>query len=190
MWALLEIRRDTTFILKLISTASTQTLHSLLKISLLDAECKERGYDTVSYPLPHIRFSLPDCLFAGGYDTVSYPPFPTSVLPCRIASLQGVRHCVVPPFPHPFFPARMPLCRGVRHCVAPPLIRYLTIKNRGDFVNQCTLILADGTEIIIDGDLHHIDFSKCSSEEIISFAKQYLAEHHIFTKEGGSSTHE
>ena len=80
--------------------------------------------------------------------------------------------------------------RGVRHCVAPPLIRYLTIKNRGDFVNQCTLILADGTEIIIDGDLHHIDFSKCSSEEIISFAKQYLAEHHIFTKEGGSSTHE
>ena len=167
MWALLEIRRDTTFILKLISTASTQTLHSLLKISLLDAECKERGYDTVSYP-----------------------PFPTSVLPCRIASLQGVRHCVVPPFPHPFFPARMPLCRGVRHCVAPPLIRYLTIKNRGDFVNQCTLILADGTEIIIDGDLHHIDFSKCSSEEIISFAKQYLAEHHIFTKEGGSSTHE
>ena len=126
-----------------------------------------RGCDTVSYPLSLIRFSPLECLFAG-----------------------GVRHCVVPPFPHPFFPARMPLCRGVRHCVAPPLIRYLTIKNRGDFVNQCTLILADGTEIIIDGDLHHIDFSKCSSEEIISFAKQYLAEHHIFTKEGGSSTHE
>ena len=149
-----------------------------------------------------------------GGTTLCRTPFPTSVFPCQIASLQGgttlcrtppsphpffpaglplcrgVRHCVVPPFPHPFFPARMPLCRGVRHCVAPPLIRYLTIKNRGDFVNQCTLILADGTEIIIDGDLHHIDFSKCSSEEIISFAKQYLAEHHIFTKEGGSSTHE
>ena len=149
-----------------------------------------------------------------GGTTLCRTPFPTSVFPCQIASLQGgttlcrtppsphpfflaglplCRGCDTvshPPSPHPFFPARMPLCRGVRHCVAPPLIRYLTIKNRGDFVNQCTLILADGTEIIIDGDLHHIDFSKCSSEEIISFAKQYLAEHHIFTKEGGSSTHE
>ena len=149
-----------------------------------------------------------------GGTTLCRTPFPTSVFPCQIASLQGgttlcrtppsphpfflarlplCRGCDTvshPPSPHPFFPARMPLCRGVRHCVAPPLIRYLTIKNRGDFVNQCTLILADGTEIIIDGDLHHIDFSKCSSEEIISFAKPYLAEHHIFTKEGGSSTHE
>ena len=101
-----------------------------------------------------------------------------------------MRHSVAPPCKEAFWQGKTDEGKGVRHSVAPPLIRYLTIKNRGDFVNQCTLILADGTEIIIDGDLHHIDFSKCSSEEIISFAKQYLAEHHIFTKEGGSSTHE
>ena len=140
-------------------------------------------------PFPHPFFPARMPLCRGVRHCV-VPPFPHPFFPARMPLCRGVRHCVVPPFPHPFFPARMPLCRGVRHCVAPPLIRYLTIKNRGDFVNQCTLILADGTEIIIDGDLHHIDFSKCSSEEIISFAKQYLAEHHIFTKEGGSSTHE
>ena len=125
-----------------------------------------------------------------GGTTLCRTPFPTSVFPCQIASLQGVRHCVAPSFPTSVFPCQIASLQGVRHSVAPPAIRYLTIKNRGDFVNQCTLILADGTEIIIDGDLHHIDFSKCSSEEIISFAKQYLAEHHIFTKEGGSNTHE
>ena len=140
-------------------------------------------------PSPHPFFlaRLPLCR---GCDTVSHPPSPHPFFPARLPLCRGCDTVSHPPSPHPFFPARMPLCRGVRHCVAPPLIRYLTIKNRGDFVNQCTLILADGTEIIIDGDLHHIDFSKCSSEEIISFAKQYLAEHHIFTKEGGSSTHE
>lgn len=39
-------------------------------------------------PLPHIRSSLPDCLFAGGA-TLCRTPFPSSVFPCQNASLQG-----------------------------------------------------------------------------------------------------
>lgn len=50
-------------------------------------------------------------------------------------------------------------------------------------MNHCTLILSDGTEITINGDYYHVNFSELSSAEMVSFAKQYLAEHPIFTKE-------
>lgn len=50
-------------------------------------------------------------------------------------------------------------------------------------MNHCTLILSDGTEITIDGDYYHVNFSELSSTEMICFAKRYLAEHPIFVKE-------
>ena len=48
-----------------------------------------------------------------GGTTLCRTPFPTSVFPCQIASLQGgTTLCRTPPSPHPFFPAGLPLCRG------------------------------------------------------------------------------
>lgn len=49
-------------------------------------------------------------------------------------------------------------------------------------MNQCTLILADGQQITIDGDRYNIDFNKLSNEEMIAFARQYLSDHSIFSE--------